>query len=112
MAAGPHSLVAPYALHALDDEEERGFEEHLAVCERCREELASLAETAMALAFGVTSPAPPERLRGQILAAAAAEQRLSAIPTTSTVRFSERVVTSTLSPAWTSCDGFTRTPLT
>jgi hypothetical protein len=37
MAADPHSLVAPYALHALSDEDERNFEQHLALCERCRE---------------------------------------------------------------------------
>ena len=47
MAADPHSLVAPYALHALDDEEGRTFEEHLAVCERCRRELAGLREAAV-----------------------------------------------------------------
>jgi anti-sigma factor RsiW len=69
-----HELTAAYALDALDPEERETYEAHLAQCERCREELASLGETATALAFGVTSPAPPERLRGQILAAAAAER--------------------------------------
>jgi anti-sigma factor RsiW len=69
-----HELTAAYALDALDPEERETYEAHLAQCERCREELASLGETATALAFGVTSPAPPERLRSQILAAAAAER--------------------------------------
>jgi anti-sigma factor RsiW len=69
-----HELTAAYALDALDPEERETYEAHLAQCARCREELASLSETATALAFGVTSPAPPERLRGQILAAAAAER--------------------------------------
>lgn len=69
-----HELTAAYALDALDPGERDTFEAHLAQCERCREELASLGETATALAFGVTSPAPPERLRSQILAAAAAER--------------------------------------
>jgi len=69
-----HELTAAYALDALDPEERETYEAHLAQCARCREELASLGETATALAFGVTSPAPPERLRGQILAAAAAER--------------------------------------
>jgi anti-sigma-K factor RskA len=69
-----HELTAAYALDALDREERETYETHLAQCVRCREELASLGETATALAFGVTSPAPPERLRGQILAAAAAER--------------------------------------
>jgi anti-sigma factor RsiW len=69
-----HELTAAYALDALDPEERETYEAHLAQCERCREELASLGETATALAFGVTSPPPPERLRSQILAAAAAER--------------------------------------
>jgi anti-sigma factor RsiW len=69
-----HELTAAYALDALDPDERETYEAHLAQCERCREELASLGETATALAFGVTSPPPPERLRGQILAAAAAER--------------------------------------
>jgi anti-sigma factor RsiW len=69
-----HELTAAYALDALDPEERATYEAHLAQCERCREELASLGETATALAFGVTSPAPPERLRSHILAAAAAER--------------------------------------
>src|ERR1700716_2997339 len=69
-----HELTAAYALDALDAEGRETYEAHLAQCARCREELASLSETATALAFGVTSPAPPERLRGQILAAAAVER--------------------------------------
>ncbi len=38
-----HSLVAPYALDALNESDARSFEEHLALCERCREELAGAA---------------------------------------------------------------------
>src|SRR4029077_152043 len=69
-----HELTAAYALDALDPEEREIYEAHLAQCAHCREELASLGETATALAFGVASPAPPDRLRGRILAAAAAER--------------------------------------
>ncbi len=69
-----HELTAAYALDALDPEERETYEAHLAQCARCREELASLGETATALAFGVASPAPPDRLRGRIIAAAAAER--------------------------------------
>jgi anti-sigma factor RsiW len=69
-----HELTAAFALDALDPEERETYEAHLAQCARCREELASLGETATALAFGVTSPAPPKRLREHILAAAAAER--------------------------------------
>jgi anti-sigma-K factor RskA len=74
MAAGPHSLAAPYALHALDDEEGRGFEEHLAVCERCREELAGLREAAASLAYGAAGPPPPPELKERILAQARSER--------------------------------------
>jgi anti-sigma-K factor RskA len=74
-----HELTAAYALDALDTHERETYEAHLAQCERCREELAGLSETASALAFGVMSPAPPERLRGRLLAAAAAE-RANVVP--------------------------------
>ena len=65
-----HELTPAYALHALDAEEREAFEAHLAQCERCREELAVLGESAAALAWAVESPAPPPALRAQILAAA------------------------------------------
>jgi anti-sigma-K factor RskA len=74
MGADPHSLVAPYALHALDDEECRAFEQHLAVCERCREELAGLKEAAASLAYGAAGPAPPPELRDLILTQARSER--------------------------------------
>ena len=65
-----HDLTAAYALHALDDLERARYEQHLARCERCREELAVLTESAAALAWAVESPPPPERLRQRILDAA------------------------------------------
>ena len=74
MAADAHSLAAPYALHALDDEEARSFEEHLAVCERCREELAGLREAAAGLAYGAAGPPPPPELKERILAQARKER--------------------------------------
>src|SRR3954471_2228740 len=75
MADDLHSLVAPYALHALDDEEQAGFEQHLALCERCREELATLRDTAASLAYGAEGPLPPPELKGRILAQARSERR-------------------------------------
>ena len=45
-----HDLTAAYALDALDEHEAREFEAHLAQCERCRDELARLSESAAALA--------------------------------------------------------------
>jgi anti-sigma-K factor RskA len=74
MAADPHALAAPYALHALDDDEERNFEEHLAACEPCREELAGLREAAAWLAYGAGGPPPPPELKERILAQARSER--------------------------------------
>ena len=69
-----HDLTAAYALDALDAEESREYEEHLATCDRCREELAQLGGAAGALAFAVESPAPLPELRARILGAARAER--------------------------------------
>jgi anti-sigma factor RsiW len=69
-----HDWTAAYALDALSDDEMREYEEHLATCERCREELARLGGAASALAFAVDSPAPPEALRSRILESARAER--------------------------------------
>jgi len=70
----PHALVAPYALDALDPQEEREFEQHLASCESCREELARLRETASTLAYAAPGPAPPAALKERILEQARAER--------------------------------------
>jgi anti-sigma factor RsiW len=69
-----HDLTAAYALDALDPDERREYEAHLARCERCRTELASLSEAATALAYGVYAPAPPPQLRDRILERARAER--------------------------------------
>jgi anti-sigma factor RsiW len=74
-----HDLTAAYALDALDPEEARAYEEHLATCPECRRELAGLSGAAGALAFAVDSPPPPEALRGRILEAARAE-RANVVP--------------------------------
>jgi anti-sigma-K factor RskA len=70
-----HELTAAYALDALDAGEQRAYEEHLATCEQCREELAGFHETAGALALAVEPASPPPALRGRILDAARAERR-------------------------------------
>lgn len=69
-----HSLSAAYALHALNAEEERDYEAHLAGCRQCQEELASFTETAAALAFGAPPERPPAALRERILDAARADR--------------------------------------
>ena len=74
MTDNVHALVGPYALDALDDGEEQSFEQHLALCERCREELASMREAAAALAYGAPQAVPPPALKERILAQARAER--------------------------------------
>jgi anti-sigma-K factor RskA len=69
-----HDLTAAYALDALDADEARGYEAHLASCERCRDELASLQATAASLAYAAPPAAPPASLRDRILEAARAER--------------------------------------
>jgi anti-sigma-K factor RskA len=69
-----HELTAAYALDALDPGERQAFEEHLAGCESCREEVAALSGVAAELAFGVEPVSPPPQLRGRILEAARAER--------------------------------------
>jgi anti-sigma factor RsiW len=69
-----HDLTAAYALDALDEQDRAAFEEHLAGCERCREEVVTLQEAAATLAYAVDAPAPPPELRGRILARARAER--------------------------------------
>jgi anti-sigma factor RsiW len=74
-----HELTAAYALNALAEHEEAEYEEHLAGCAACREELASFRETAASLAYAVEAPAPPAELRERILAQARSE-RTNVIP--------------------------------
>jgi hypothetical protein len=69
-----HDLTPAYALDALDDAERREYETHLAHCEECRRELASLSDTAASLAYAADAPPPPSDLRSRILAAARSER--------------------------------------
>jgi anti-sigma factor RsiW len=69
-----HDLTAAYALDALDAEGAREYEAHLARCERCRNELASLSEAAGALAYATEAPVPPPELRARILQEAGRER--------------------------------------
>jgi anti-sigma factor RsiW len=74
-----HDLTAAYALDALDPEDAREYETHLARCERCRSELAALSEAAGELAYASESPVPPPELRARILQQAQAE-RTNVVP--------------------------------
>jgi anti-sigma-K factor RskA len=76
METGIHELTAAYALDALDAEERRAYEAHLPDCERCREELASLASVTEALAVAAAGPVPSMELRDRIVADARAEPQV------------------------------------
>jgi anti-sigma-K factor RskA len=71
---GIHELSAAYALHALDPEEERTFEDHLARCGECRDHVAAFQEATAAMAYDVDAPPPPPVLRERILARARRER--------------------------------------
>lgn len=62
-----HSLTGAYATDALDEDERRTFEAHLAGCEACRSEVESLHETTAMLGSAVADP-PPAHLRDAVLA--------------------------------------------
>lgn len=74
-----HDLTAAYALDALDPDEAREYEAHLARCERCRSELAAMSETAGALAYATEGPALSPELRARILQQARSE-RANVVP--------------------------------
>ena len=68
-------LTAAYALDALDDDETRAYEEHLAGCAVCQDNLAALSGTMVQLAFAAPPVDPPPELRERILEAARAERQ-------------------------------------
>lgn len=69
-----HELSAAYALDALEGSDLEAFEEHLAHCAECREDVTTFQRVAADLAYDVDAPKPPEGLRGRILDQAAAER--------------------------------------
>jgi len=75
-----HELAAAYALDALDPSEWREFEEHLAGCEQCREELEGLRDAAAALAYVPEGPAPPPALRDRVLESVRVEGPSNVVP--------------------------------
>jgi anti-sigma factor RsiW len=62
-----HALSGAYAVDALDADERARFEEHLAACPACQEEVADLQQTT-ALMAEVTQADPPPALRASVLA--------------------------------------------
>jgi anti-sigma-K factor RskA len=70
-----HLLTGSYALDALTDDEQADFEQHLARCPSCAEEVRGLRETAARLALA-TAVTPPPELRSRVLAAASRTRQL------------------------------------
>lgn len=62
----PHGLTGAYSLHALDGDERAAFEQHMADCEPCAQEVAEFTATAARLALASTAHARPV-MREQVL---------------------------------------------
>lgn len=67
MSPDIHTLAGAYAANALPPDEQRLFEEHLAACAACNQEVAELRATAARLA-GAVEQAPPPALKDRVLA--------------------------------------------
>jgi len=63
----PHALTGAYLLDALDPAEQAEFEAHLADCEDCRAELASLEGAVVRLALA-EAVSPPSSMREEVMA--------------------------------------------
>jgi Anti-sigma-K factor rskA/Putative zinc-finger len=68
------SLLAPYALHALDDAEMQLVESHIADCPECADELADLLDTASMVTLTEVE-APPAQLWSRIETGMRAESK-------------------------------------
>ncbi len=66
----PHTLAGAYAMDAISEPDRARFERHLAGCEECAQEIASLREATARLATASAVP-PPSGLKERVLAAAA-----------------------------------------
>ncbi|MGW2344118.1 anti-sigma factor [Streptomyces sp. NPDC001661] len=75
----PRSLVAPYALDALEDRERARFERHLKRCDACAEEVRALTESSVRLACSA-AVAPPTALRERVLTAVRLTEQVTAEP--------------------------------
>jgi|CZKW01.1.fsa_nt_gi hypothetical protein len=59
-AASAHTLVGAYAMDAVSDSDRAGFEQHLAECRSCREEIRELREATARLAVAAAVVPRPE----------------------------------------------------
>jgi anti-sigma-K factor RskA len=69
-AREPHTLAGAYAMDAISEPDRVRFERHLARCQECAQEIASLHEATARLA-GATAVTPPSGLKERVMAAAA-----------------------------------------
>jgi anti-sigma-K factor RskA len=58
--ADPHTLAGAYAMDAVPPADRARFEQHLAGCESCRQEIGGLRETTVRLAAAVAVQPPPQ----------------------------------------------------
>ncbi|HYW29098.1 MAG TPA: anti-sigma factor [Gaiellales bacterium] len=61
-------LIAAHALHALDAQDERRVDAHLAECERCRAQLREMQAVSAAIALSAPAAEPPAELRDRVMA--------------------------------------------
>jgi anti-sigma-K factor RskA len=71
-----HTLTGAYALDALDPDERGEFEDHLAECEACAEEVRGLVATGARLG-GAAAVRPPESLHRTVMAEIRATRQLT-----------------------------------
>jgi len=69
-----HTLAGAYAMDAISAPDRARFERHLAGCQECAREIASLREATARLAAATAVP-PPTGLKERVLAAAAATRQ-------------------------------------
>lgn len=75
-----HADAAAYALDALEPAERDAFEEHLATCARCQQEVSDLQGVAAALVLDEPVPPPPPGLRAAVLASVRDVEQLAPEP--------------------------------
>ena len=69
-----HTLAGPYAMDAISPPDRARFDRHLARCEDCAREIASLREATARLA-AAAAVSPPPALKARVMAAAAATRQ-------------------------------------
>jgi anti-sigma-K factor RskA len=74
-----HTLAGPYAMDAISAPDRARFDRHLARCEDCAREIASLREATARLA-AAAAVSPPPALKARVMAAAAATRQRPPVP--------------------------------